>query len=157
MLFTGLLVSFLYLIPTTLAKVQYKCDPQSLNFCVGTEINASVLYTYVCGDARLGPLQLPTKLPLDTITDIYDPFGGLCPSDFLLAWTRNGRYRYPPNDGFANDTGGNPIVVEFTLLPGMVVDRFGKETGTFLAPAAAPYMQRSLPPSSLDTPEGSTR
>jgi hypothetical protein len=70
MLSEWLLIAVCSLVPVTLAKVQYKCDPQSLNFCVGAEINASVIYTYICGDSRLGPLQLPTKLPLDTITDI---------------------------------------------------------------------------------------
>jgi hypothetical protein len=97
------------------------------------------------------PLQLREE---SRLTRSSNPFGGLCPTEFLLAWTTDGHYDYPPHDGFATDAAGNPIVAEFTLLPCMVVDRFGRETDRFLAPAAAPYMQRSLPPSGLDAPEG---
>ena len=35
---------------------------------------------------------------------------------------------------------------------GMKLDRFGSEYGSFLSPAGAPYSQRALPPSNLDTP-----
>lgn len=38
----------------------------------------------------------------------------------------------------------------------MRLDRFGSEYGSFLAPAGAPYSQRALPPSNLDTPAGNT-
>ena len=34
----------------------------------------------------------------------------------------------------------------------MRLDRFGSEYGAFLSPAGAPYSQRALPPSNLDTP-----
>jgi hypothetical protein len=33
-----------------------------------------------------------------------------------------------------------------------LMDRFGSEYGSFVSPAGAPYMQRALPPSNLDTP-----
>jgi hypothetical protein len=36
------------------------------------------------------------------------------------------------------------------------VDRFGPETGKFLAPLGAPYIERSLPPSNLFAPENSS-
>jgi hypothetical protein len=65
-----LLIAVLAFAPAVLAKVQYKCDIKSPDFCVGADVNASVIYTYICGDYRLGPYQLPTQLPLDTITDI---------------------------------------------------------------------------------------
>jgi hypothetical protein len=41
------------------------------------------------------------------------------------------------------------------LPVGLLMDRFGSEYGTFLAPADSPYSQRSLPPQNLDTPETS--
>ena len=37
------------------------------------------------------------------------------------------------------------------LEVGTLVDRFGSENGTFVSAADAPYDQRSLPPSSLNT------
>ncbi|KAJ7189464.1 hypothetical protein GGX14DRAFT_609302 [Mycena pura] len=37
---------------------------------------------------------------------------------------------------------------------GVLLDYFGFEGGSFLAPAFTPYGQRSLPPSSLNTPDG---
>ncbi len=37
------------------------------------------------------------------------------------------------------------------------MDRFGSENGTFVSPAGAPYMQRALPPSNLDTPPSDPR
>ncbi|KAB5549586.1 hypothetical protein GE09DRAFT_920996, partial [Coniochaeta sp. 2T2.1] len=125
-------------------------------FCKGTNFNAALTKNYTCGDARLGPAALPTKLPLDPLTDIYDPFGGLCPGQFLARWfnTTTGRYNYPPFDGFALDTKGKAIKADFVIEHGAVLDRFGLEPhGDFLAPAASPYMQRAMPPSSLDTPQ----
>lgn len=84
-----------------------------------------------------------------------DPFGGLCPGEFLSRWfnTTSGYYNLPPASGFALDVDGNPMKANFVLHPGVVLDRFGSEHGAYVAPAAAPYMQRSLPPSSLDTPQ----
>lgn len=38
------------------------------------------------------------------------------------------------------------------LPAGLLIDRFGSEYGSFLAPADSPYAQRALPPSNLDTP-----
>lgn len=60
---------------------------------------------------------------------------------------------WPTNykDGFA----GNPI--KETLPVGTRVDRFGGPSGSFLAPEGTPYVQRSLPPSSLNEPYYSYR
>ncbi|KAH8905774.1 hypothetical protein BR93DRAFT_997870 [Coniochaeta sp. PMI_546] len=150
------LVSWLpFLILSTGARPQSRCKANRRDFCNGTDFNATLRQNYTCGDPRLGPGKLPTKLPLDALTDIYDPLGGLCPGEFLAQWfnTTAGHYNYPPADGFALDVGGNPMKSSFILHPGVVVDRFGSEYGVFVAPAAAPYMQRALPPSSLDTPQ----
>ncbi|KAF9377351.1 hypothetical protein CPB97_010265 [Podila verticillata] len=86
---------------------------------------------YFCRDARLG----------------------LCAAQFLAKWTVNGAYTFPPDNGFVINTSNEPIKGNATLLTGTLVDRFGSENGTYLSPAEAPYQQRSLPPSSLDTPK----
>lgn len=39
-------------------------------------------------------------------------------------------------------------------MPGQKVDRFGSESGRYLAPLGAPYIERGLPPSSLRTFDG---
>lgn len=110
---------------------------------------------YICGDPRLGPLNQPHIFPLSTETATYQALGNLCPKAYLEKWatsvSSSGTYQYPPNNGFALDSSGNPISGQLTLVPGQKLDRFGGETGSFLAPLGAPYIERSLPPSSLGT------
>ncbi|KAF9999539.1 hypothetical protein BGZ79_006851 [Entomortierella chlamydospora] len=108
--------------------------------------------TYLCGDPRLGPKNLPRLGILEDITHPYVRLGGLTPAEFLAKWTVNGSYTYPPQNGFQLDNSGNPIQGNITLLPGALLDRFGSEYGSFMSPADAPYPQRALPPSNLDTP-----
>lgn len=52
------------------------------------------------------------------------------------------------------DGAGQPIVGNVTLPVGQKLDRFGGEGGNFLSPLGAPYIERSLPPSNLDTFDG---
>jgi hypothetical protein len=113
----------------------------------------------VCGDARLGPVILPSCLPLSTLVGNlinYSRFGGLCPGEFLSMWTnyapagQTGWFLYPFSDGFANDTAGSPIHGHMTLRPGTQVDRFGSAQGNFVASVGSPYSQRALPPANLD-------
>ncbi|KAK1780164.1 hypothetical protein QBC45DRAFT_324263 [Copromyces sp. CBS 386.78] len=128
--------------------------PLSPSYCSGTAQNWTLATTYICGDSRLGPVVLPQFfLPLDPILDIYDRFGGLCPGQFLEKWfnrTGGGWWDYPPQNGFSVDDAGEIIAANLTLQVGTFLDRFGSEYGAFLAPAAAPYLQRSLPPSNLN-------
>ncbi|PQE32045.1 hemagglutination repeat-containing protein [Rutstroemia sp. NJR-2017a WRK4] len=106
---------------------------------------------YICQDDRLGPMDLPSYLPLSGVLSSYDRFGGLTPGDFLKAWTdSNGKYKYPPGNGFSLDAKGNPINGSMILTPGTLIDRFGSEYGSYVSSANAPYSQRSLPPSNLD-------
>ncbi|KAF2708358.1 hypothetical protein K504DRAFT_456374 [Pleomassaria siparia CBS 279.74] len=113
---------------------------------------------YVCGDNRLGPVILPSCLPLSTFVgqgSTYRRFGGLCPGEFLAKWTQfapagQGWFLYPYTDGFANNTAGDAIRGDLTLTPGMLVDRFGGTPGSFVAPGYSPYAQRALPPANLD-------
>ncbi|KAF2036134.1 hypothetical protein EK21DRAFT_53081 [Setomelanomma holmii] len=135
-----------------------RCDQ---DFCAGTRNTSDP--TYVCGDVRLGPAILPSCLPLTSVIDSisnYSRFGGLCPGEFLSTWTnyaaagQGGWFFYPYADGFANNTAGQPIRGRLTLKPGMLVDRFGSASGTFVAPAGTPYNQRALPPVNLNFPPG---
>ncbi|PQE26097.1 hemagglutination repeat-containing protein [Rutstroemia sp. NJR-2017a BBW] len=96
-------------------------------------------------------MDLPSNLPLSGVLSSYDRFGGLTPGDFLKAWTdSNGKYKYPPGNGFSLDAKGNPINGSMILTPGTLIDRFGSEYGSYVSSADAPYSQRSLPPSNLD-------
>ncbi|KAI4176676.1 MAG: hypothetical protein LQ343_000968 [Gyalolechia ehrenbergii] len=89
---------------------------------------------------------------LSFISD-YDRSGGVQPGVFLDRWTtENGFYLYPLQNGFQLDLAGNPIFGNLTLRPGTRVDRFGSEYGSYISAADAPYAQRALPPSNLDTP-----
>ncbi|KAF8312261.1 hypothetical protein DL93DRAFT_1328910 [Clavulina sp. PMI_390] len=125
------------------------------NYCEGTWNNGS---KYYCGDIRLGPIQLPTKLPLSGMLHEYNRLGGLTPAQYIAAWwnTTTASWNYPLENGFQLDINGNPILGQQALPVGLLIDRFGSEYGTFLAPADAPYSQRSIPPENLDTPTTGT-
>jgi hypothetical protein len=92
-------------------------------------------------------------LPLSATVYGYDRLGGLCPGDFLTKWwnTTAKSYIYPPQNGFQLNTASQPIQGTQALAMGMRLDRFGSEYGSFVSPAGAPYNQRALPPSNLDT------
>lgn len=125
--------------------------------CAGTNYNKSLVDVYVYGDIRLGPKDLPTTPPLDTIVKTYNRFGGLCPGDLLTEWINHTSpqekyYRYPEvGGGFRLDDDGKPIDGIVTLDEGFMVDRFGNESEKYLSPAGAPFIERSLPPNALNT------
>lgn len=131
--------------------------PKCPQYCAGTAYNASLTRTYVCGDSRLGPRRLPRGIVLGDLVNTYDRFGGLCPGQFLDKWYDSvaGSYIYPPQAGFQLTTTGTPIEGTVDLPVGVLIDRFGSEYGTYTSPKGAPYMQRALPPSNLDTPQSS--
>ncbi|KAF7975342.1 hypothetical protein HWV62_9789 [Athelia sp. TMB] len=130
-------------------RTTLKCGP---DYCAGT--NNTHDNPYFCGDSRLGPKILPKKLPLASEVYGYDRLGGHCPGEFLKKWYNStaGSFIYPPQNGFQLNTANAPIDGNQTLLVGMRLDRFGSEYGSFVSPAGAPYIQRALPPSNLDTP-----
>ncbi len=67
--------------------------------------------------------------------------------DLRALWLRTDcNYHFPSRDGFAG-----PSRTAW-LKPGTVVDRFGYPGGTFLAPADASYMGRSIPYDRLKMP-----
>jgi hypothetical protein len=129
------------------------CGP---DFCNGTTDSGDDFF--VCGDKRLGPVELPYCLPLSTLVgddSTYRRFGGLCPGEWLSLWTgSDGRTVYPYADGFANDTSGSPIRGRMMLTAGMLIDRFGGEGGNFVSPSGAPYAERVLPSANLDYDSG---
>lgn len=152
--------------PISSAAVGAQCCAVKSNapeYCEGTANNATLLDQYVCGDWRLGPVQLPTMLPpLEPLLELYNRFGGLCPGAFLEAWwnSTTGYWNYPDQTGFSVDLsiagspGGKAIDGNLILPAGTLIDRFGAEkNGKYFSPAAAPYLQRALPPSNLDTPQ----
>jgi hypothetical protein len=110
--------------------------------CSGKHVrkNDNLGRIYVCGDERLGPRDLPTKLPLSTFVTGYDRFGGLTPNEFLEKWWDNttrpdGKkpvgWKYPLKNGFELDDDERPIKANVNLTPGTLVDRFGEPTGKF--------------------------
>ena len=102
---------------------QQRCDRTGTNRTVDDE------KYYICGDWRLGPKRLPSRLPLLSFVSDYDRFGGLTPAAFLERWTSNGSYIYPEEDGFQLDTDNVPIKGSMMLEVGAKVDRFGGEYG----------------------------
>lgn len=53
---------------------------------------------------------------------------------------------YPPNRGFFSEP------VKQTLQPGTIVDRYGLDRGSFVAPAGTPFEARALAPASAGAP-----
>ena len=129
------------------------------NYCAGTAYNASLEQTYICGDYRLGPVTLPSRLPISDLVDDYKRFGDLCPGEFLKKWYYDvaATWVYPPLGGYLLNTDGLPIKGNVSLKVGWLLDRFGSEYGSFVSPEGAPYNQRALPPSNLNTPVDDTR
>jgi hypothetical protein len=159
-LLSCLIITTAYALPLTERDAATDANTkQCPDYCAGTQTNQSLIHVYVCGDARLGPKRLPTHLPLDSLLDIYDRFGGLCPGQFLAKWfnSTSGYYNYPPDNGFQLNTASAPIEGTIAFPVGFLMDRFGSEYGSFVSPASAPYMQRALPPSNLDTPASDPR
>jgi hypothetical protein len=107
--------------------------------CSGDNVryNKTLASDYICGDKRLGPSRLPTKLPLGTFVTGYDRFGGLSPNDFLGKWYnstqgpdgREAGWIYPEKYGFHLDEEKLPVKSNIDLMPGTLVDRFGYNTG----------------------------
>jgi hypothetical protein len=111
--------------------------------------------TYLDGDARLGPAQLPNAGEIGQIVRGYRPLARLTAAQFIATYwdpTANGGsggWRYPPDNGFVI-ANGKPVEYAIPLGVGQDVDRFGSVYGAFLAPEGTNYAQRSLPPMSLD-------
>ena len=134
-------------------------DPLTAPKCDCTNTNSSGPRNdppSICNDWRLGPAKLPRRLPLLSLVSDYDRFGGETPGEFLARWTNQttGDWLWPEQFGFSVDLSGKPILGNMTLKAGTKVDRFGAETGRYVSAADAPYDQRSLPPSSLNTAAG---
>jgi hypothetical protein len=120
--------------------------------CAGTaQIGTAAAAGCFHRDPRLGPKGLPEAPdPIGRMTRGYRRFGKLSRAAFLKRYwsgpSSSGHWRYPGRDGFA----GPATLVQ--VVPGMLVDRFGRASGgTFLAPAGTAFAMRSIPPSNLDT------
>ncbi|MFG2998601.1 TNT domain-containing protein [Streptomyces sp. NPDC048340] len=108
------------------------------------------------GDKRLGPKHLPHKWqePVGPLLKHYHRTGKLSSADFLKKYWEGpagtGTWKYPPNDGFA-EVNGTVDKAREVLDEGELLDRFGSEYGSYLAPAGDAYAKRALPPQNLNT------
>ncbi|WP_208816358.1 TNT domain-containing protein [Micromonospora echinofusca] len=108
---------------------------------------------YFQGEPAFGPAELPTKPPVGPLLIGYERFGDLTEAEFVDTYRSGGNYIFPPSDGFLIEN-GQPVKYPKELRPGVRVDRFGFPGGSFLAPVDTPFAERSLPPQSLNTPDG---
>lgn len=114
---------------------------------------------YVRGDPRLGPRYLPRTGYFGYLMRGYERYGRLSPSRFLHQYWNEEQapapgWRYPPDEGFVHrlrDVNSRPARYKVVLRAGQYVDRFGAETGRYLAPGGASFTSRGLPPDSLNT------
>lgn len=80
----------------------------------------------------------------------YHPSGGAEVGSFLADfWDAERGWRYPRAEGFAEADDGAPVAFPSLLLPEEVVDRYGGEFGTYLAPIGTPVAARAIPPDNL--------
>jgi hypothetical protein len=102
-------------------------------------------------DPLLGPAELPTIGVVAREVRAYRRTGFYPPNLFLARYTDpvTGKYVFPPYNGFAVGPYDRPIIHVQNLLPGARIDRYGAETGAFLAPFGAAYGSRAIPPSNL--------
>ncbi|KHN98351.1 uncharacterized protein MAM_03475 [Metarhizium album ARSEF 1941] len=126
------------------------------NLCGGVNSKVVSSSQYICGDNRLGPVDLQNNkirqnAVVGPILRNYNPFPGTCPDEFLRAYGQGAGYKYPAQDGFDVDSHGKPVKKKMILAPRTILDRFGSDRGTFVAPYGTPYEQRSLPPENLAT------
>lgn len=111
---------------------------------------------YFRDDSRLGPRDLPDTGALGTVLAGYRRAGVLTDEGLLADYwdpaARNGQggWRYPPLDGYVIGPDYRPVMWTGILGPGTLIDRFGGERGTFLAPDEEAYALRAIPPSNLD-------
>lgn len=108
---------------------------------------------YVDGNPRLGPVNLPKTGYLHSLLAFYVRYGGLPPSQFLAQFFNPAvnDWNRPPNDGYATNSQGMLLRSRVTLYPGQLIDRFGNEFGRFMASAGTLFVERALPPDSLNT------
>lgn len=144
------LISFILLISTALGLV---AAPTAYAVPSTGPTLADCEGPFYQGDERFGPAVLPE--PPNIVGELlrgYRRFGDESDAeDFLRKYWKDDPIRpgwkYPDKGGFEGDT------ENIKLQTGRLVDRFGPQSGRFLAPIGTPYAQRSLPPQSLNTCE----
>ena len=60
-------------------------------------------------------------------------------ADLAAKWVDQNGYRWPPDNGFSG------LAVPIVLPPGVLLDRFGPESGRFFSPKGAAVPARALP------------
>lgn len=106
------------------------------------------------GDPRLGPVVLPKAGPLAPMLKGYRRFGGMSSQAYLKRYynAKKQAWRYPPLGGYQlMPPTYRQVKLQVSLFAGQLIDVFGDDGGTYLAPAGTPYGARSIPPQTLDS------
>ncbi|KAF7305291.1 hypothetical protein HMN09_00780300 [Mycena chlorophos] len=86
----------------------------------------------------------------------YHRFGeaDLCPKEWLAQFANasTGYYIYPEDDGFQLQESKTNAAISGTqrLAPGMLLDRFGRDSGSYLAPFGTPFRAEGVAASELE-------
>ncbi|KAH8703780.1 hypothetical protein BGW36DRAFT_444309 [Talaromyces proteolyticus] len=113
---------------------------------------------FVCGDNRLGPVDLPSEPPIAEMLGGYEQFGGLCPRDYFYHWFSdiNQHYINPPGNGFLLDAYNRSMYTEVTIPVGTLLDRFGGLNASYLSILGTDYVRRSISPGNLSRRNSTT-
>jgi hypothetical protein len=110
--------------------------------------------TYLNDMPALGAQTLPQAGPIAVMLQGYRRLGdNTSVSAFLVEFYAKGSWDYPEPEGFLV-VNGTPVEGKAELVPGERLDRFGTESGRFLAPIGTAYPERALPPANLDGTNG---
>ncbi len=141
---TGLALLVAGLVPWGLAA------SETAQAAVPTTCSAADLH----GDPRLGPVVLPKAGPIAPMLKGYRRFGGMSSQAYLKRYYNASKqaWRYPPLGGYQlMPPTYRQVKMQVWLFAGQLIDVFGDDTGTYLAPAGTPYGARSIPPQTLDS------
>lgn len=138
---------------TAFGEVQNALDSPSAAYYFGEktfELGASAATVPFGGEFAAARAGLPAELltpggaPAAVLRG-WEPTGGMSAAEFESLFGTPGSRIWPSNNGFPSDYVPQPA----QLPEGTIIDRFGSESGRYLAPDATPFANRALTPESV--------
>ncbi|MEB3069857.1 TNT domain-containing protein [[Mycobacterium] vasticus] len=142
--------AFLNPVGLAASEVEKAMDAPSLSYYLGEktfDVGAAAVTAPFGGEGSMVRAGLPAELataggaPVAVLRG-WHPTGGLSAAEFESQFGTPGARLWPEHDGFPPGYVPQPA----QLPAGTIIDRFGAETGRYLAPDGTPFADRSLAP-----------
>lgn len=138
---------------TAVGEVQNALDSPSAAYYLGEktfDVGASAATLPFGGEFAAVRAGLPAELVTPggapaAVLRGWDPTGGLPAADFESLFGTPASRIWPDNNGFPSEYVPQPA----QLSEGTIIDRFGSESGRYLAPDGTPFADRALTPESV--------